>query len=222
MTYGFHEDYYALARDRGIVFVRYSPDGKPGVADMDGKPRITVHNPLMMKNLIIDADLLVLSTAMVPYENKNLVEQLKVPLSADRFFLESHAQLNPVESYVDGIYLCGMAQFPKPMDECIAHAKAAASKAAILMAKGHMKAEPTVSFCDTDKCIGCGICEYLCPYSAIRLKKIGKLKRAEVVSAACKGCGVCASTCPSRAISMGRFTDDQIAAQIKAFGQGNG
>jgi heterodisulfide reductase subunit A len=84
-----------------------------------------------------------------------------------------------------------------------------------------VKAEPTVSFCETDKCIGCGICEYLCPYSAIRLKKIGKLKRAEVVSAACKGCGVCASICPSRALSMGRFTDEQIAAQIKAFGAGH-
>lgn len=220
MTYGFSEDYYAQARDRGVVFVRYSPDRKPQVELHNGKPRVTTQDPFMQKNLIIDADLLVLSTAMVPYENKHLVEQLKVPLSADRFFLESHAQLNPVDSYVEGIYLCGMAQFPKPINECVAHAKAAASKAAILLAKGHVKAEPTVSSCQTDICIGCGICEYLCPYSAIRLKKIGKLKKAEVVSAACKGCGVCASICPSRALTMGRFSDEQIAAQIKAFGEG--
>jgi heterodisulfide reductase subunit A len=126
--------------------------------------------------------------------------------------------MKPVESYVDGIYLCGQAQFPKPMDECIAQAKAAASKAAILMARGYVRAEPIVSSCHQDICIGCGICEYLCPYSAIRMVKVGKLKKAEVIVAACKGCGVCGSICPSRAISMGRFTDEQIRAQIRAFG----
>jgi heterodisulfide reductase subunit A len=219
MSYGFNEDYYTLARDRGVVFVRYDLDSKPRVGDLDGKLRVRIRDLFMKENIIIDPDLLVLSTAMVPYENKALLEHLTLPLSADRFFLESHAQLKPVDSHVDGIYLCGMCQFPKPIDERIAQAKAAASRAAILLAKGYVKAEPIVSSCDVDKCIGCGICEYLCPYSAIRLEKIGKVKKAVVIAAACKGCGVCASYCPARAISMGRFTDGQIAAQIKAFGE---
>jgi heterodisulfide reductase subunit A len=157
---------------------------------------------------------------MVPYENQSLIEKLKVPLSSDGFFLESHAQLKPVDSYVDGIYLCGKAQFPKPSDECIAQAKAAAAKAAILMAKGYVTAEPIVATCDAGACIGCGICAHLCPYSAIRMIKVGKLKKAEVVAAACKGCGVCASYCPTRAMATGRFTDDQIEEQIAAFGAG--
>ena len=218
MTYGFTEDYYTLARDQGVVFVGYSPEQKPRVQSHNGKLRVELPDRFLKEHLIIDADLLVLSTAMVPSENQALHEQLAVPLSADRFFLESHAQMKPVESYVDGIYLCGQAQFPKPMDECISQAKAAASKAAILMAKGYVRAEPIVSSCNQDICIGCGICEYLCPYSAIRMVKVGKLKKAEVIVAACKGCGVCGSICPSRAISMGRFTDEQIRAQIRAFG----
>ena len=218
MTYGFTEDYYTLARDQGVVFVGYSPEQKPRVQSHNGKLRVELPDRFLKEHLIIDADLLVLSTAMVPSENQALHEQLAVPLSADRFFLESHAQMKPVESYVDGIYLCGQAQFPKPMDECISQAKAAASKAAILMAKGYVRAEPIVASCNQDICIGCGICEYLCPYSAIRMVKVGKLKKAEVIVAACKGCGVCGSICPSRAISMGRFTDEQIRAQIRAFG----
>ncbi len=221
MTYGFGEDYYALARDRGIVFIRYSPGEKPRVEDIGGRVRVTVKDPLMKQDVIIGADLLVLSTAMVPYENAALVEKLKVPLSSDGFFLESHAQLKPVDSYVDGIYLCGKAQFPKPVNECIAQAKAAAAKAAILLAKGYVTAEPIVASCAVDLCIGCGICAHLCPYSAIRLKKVGKLKKANIVGAACKGCGVCASYCPTRAIAMGRFTDEQIAEQIRAFGEGH-
>jgi heterodisulfide reductase subunit A len=184
--------------------------------------QVTVKDLLMGRDVVIDADLLALSTAMVPYENKALIEKLKVPLSSDGFFLESHAQLKPVDSYVDGIYLCGKAQFPKPGDECIAQAKAAAAKAAILMAKGYVTAEPIVAVCDTAVCIGCGICAHLCPYSAIRMIKVGKLKKAEMVSAACKGCGVCASYCPTRAIATGRFTDEQIEEQIAAFGAGSG
>jgi heterodisulfide reductase subunit A len=220
MSYGFSEDYYSLARDKGIIFIRYEVEQKPQVEAMNGKVQVTVKDPLMGQNIVMDADLLALSTAMVPYENQSLIEKLKVPLSSDGFFLESHAQLKPVDSYVDGIYLCGKAQFPKPGDECIAQAKAAAAKAAILMAKGYVTAEPIVATCDTDACIGCGICAHLCPYSAIKMKKVGKLKKAEMVAAACKGCGVCASYCPTRAIATGRFTDEQIEEQIAAFGAG--
>lgn len=220
MTYGFSEDYYTLARDRGVLFIRYEPDHKPRVEAQDGKLRITAQDIFMKENLVVEADLLALSTAMVPHENKALHELLSVPLSADQFFLESHAQMKPVDSYVDGIYLCGLAQFPKPIDECIAQAKAAVARAASLLAKGYVKSEPIVAYCDADKCIGCGICEDLCPYSAVRMMKIEKLKKAQVVTAACKGCGICSSICPSRAVNMGRFTDDQILAQIKAFGEG--
>lgn len=220
MSYGFSEDYYSLARDKGIVFIRYEVDEKPQVAAVNGKVQVTVKDPLMGQDVVVDADLLALSTAMVPYENQALIEKLKVPLSSDGFFLESHAQLKPVDSYVDGIYLCGKAQFPKPSDECIAQAKAAAAKAAILMARGYVTAEPIVASCDSATCIGCGVCAHLCPYSAIRMIKVGKLKKAEVVAAACKGCGVCASYCPTRAIATGRFTDEQIEEQIAAFGAG--
>ena len=218
-TYGFHEDYYAQARDQGVVFIRYDRNHKPEVAEVDGRLRVTVKDLIINKDVVIDAQLLALSTAIVPPNNEALEQVLAVPRSADGFLLESHVQLKPVDSYIDGIYICGMAQFPKPIDESIAQAKAAASKAGILLARGYVKAEPVISSCDPDICIGCGICEYFCPYNAIKMKKVGKRKKAEIITAACKGCGVCASYCPTRAISMGRFTDDQIIAQIEAFGE---
>jgi len=218
MSYGFREAFYSKAKERGVVFVRYRAERKPEVESADGALRLRFEDAMMRREVIMEPDLLALSTAKVPYENQALVEHLKIPLSSDGFFLESHAQLKPVDAYVDGIYLCGNAVFPKPPDECIAQAKAAAVKAAILMAKGYVTVEPIVASCDTGVCIGCGICAHLCPYGAIRMTKIGKAKKAEFVSAICKGCGICAAYCPVRAITMGRFTDDQIAEQIAAFG----
>jgi heterodisulfide reductase subunit A len=112
-----------------------------------------------------------------------------------------------------------MSHFPKNVDDAIAQAKAAASKAGMLLSRGHVKAEPIVSSCDVEKCIGCTLCTHFCPYSAIQMVKAEKGKKADIIVAACKGCGVCASYCPTKAISMGRFTDEQINAQIEALGE---
>jgi heterodisulfide reductase subunit A len=220
MTYGFHEDAYTLAREKGINFIRYDLEELPLVEEDNGKLSVKVRDPLLQGYLSIEPDLLVLSPAVEPRQDAKLNESLCLPLSAEGFFLESHAQLRPVESYVDGIYLCGMAQFPKLINESISQAKAAAAKAGILLAKGKVTVEPIVAEVIRDKCTGCGICESFCTYKAIRTRKAEKGKKAEVISAACKGCGVCSSYCPARSIEMGRFTDEQIMAQIEAFGAG--
>lgn len=218
-TYGFHEDYYKEARERGVIFIRYENDQKPLVEEIGGNVRVSVADPILKRNISIDADLLVLSSAIVPADSNLLDTAFPVPRSADGFYLESHVQLRPVDSYVDGVFICGMAHFPKPIDESVAQAKAAAAKAAVLLARGHVKAEPVISACNQEKCIGCGICASFCPYDAIRMVKVEKLRKAETIAAACKGCGICASYCPAQAINMGRFTNEQIKAQITAFGE---
>ncbi|UCD35836.1 MAG: CoB--CoM heterodisulfide reductase iron-sulfur subunit A family protein, partial [Nitrospiraceae bacterium] len=218
MMYGFLEGYYTRARNSGIVFIRYDRRSRPEVAESGGKITVTVKDHVLGGSVTIDAGLVALSTAVVPDRDENLEKALSVPRSSDGFYLESHVQLKPVDSYIDGIYICGMSHFPKNMNDAIAQAKAAASKAGILLSRGHVKAEPVVSSCDADKCIGCALCTHFCPYSAIQMVKAEKGKKADIIAAACKGCGVCASYCPAKAISMGRFTDEQINAQIEAFG----
>jgi heterodisulfide reductase subunit A len=217
-TYGFREEYYTQARNQGVVFIRYDRHHKPEVTESDSGLIVTVKDHILGGDIKIHANLLTLSTAIIPEKDEAFERILAVPRSSEGFFMESHVQLRPVDSYVDGIFICGMAHFPKSIDESIAQAKASASKAAILLSKGRVKAEPIVSSCDTEVCIGCTLCTYFCPYSAIKMTKKDKGKRAEIIIAACKGCGVCASYCPTKAISMGRFTDAQIHAQIEAFG----
>jgi heterodisulfide reductase subunit A len=218
-TYGFTEKYYAMAREQGVVFIRYELQNKPRVAPAANGIRVTVHDPMLGADVSLDATLVGLSTAIVPDREADFAQALSVPCSADGFYLESHVQLKPVDSYVDGIFICGMAHFPKTVDESIAQAKAAAARGGVLLARGYVKADPVIASCETHKCIGCSLCASFCPYGAITMVKQNKRKKAEVIIAACKGCGICASYCPTRAMNVGRFTDNQIYAQIEAFGE---
>jgi heterodisulfide reductase subunit A len=217
-TYGFLEEYYTQAREKGVVFIRFDRDNPPKVSESDNRIRVNVRDHILGSDITINADILALSTAIVPDNESESDKALSVPRSSEGFYLESHVQLKPVDSYIDGIYICGMAHFPKSVDDSIAQAKASASKAGMLLSRGYVKAEPIVSSCETEKCIGCSLCTHFCPYRAIKMNKVEKGKRAEIIVAACKGCGVCASYCPTKAITMGRFTDEQINAQIEAFG----
>jgi heterodisulfide reductase subunit A len=215
-TYGFMEDYYQQAREKGVMFIHFEKEEPPIVTEKDGRIQIEFQDKILGDKVILEPDLVALSVGIVPGQTKDLSKILKTPLTKDGFFLEAHPKLRPVEFSVDGIYLCGLAHGPKPVSESIAQAGAAAGKACIPLSKGHVTVEPYVSLVNTDTCIGCGICESLCPYSAIRTIKVGKKKKAETISASCKGCGICASHCPTLAISMGGFTDEQILNQIRA------
>jgi len=219
-TYGFMEESYTRAREKGVVFIPFEKDQFPRVEEEQGRLRLTFFDGMLGEDVVLDPDFLVLSVGIRPSPVQALAKELKVPLTSDGFFLEAHPKLRPVEFSVDGVFLCGVAHSPKPISETIAQAEAAAGKACILLSKGAVPVEPTVSVVDTEKCMGCGICEKLCPYVAIRMIKVGKKRKAETLAASCKGCGICASHCPALCISMGGFTNEQIMSQITAFAAG--
>lgn len=220
-TCGFVEDYYTEARDKGIIFIRYEVDDKPRVTDNAGSIRVEFTDMILGETVQIEPDYLVLSVAIVPNEIERLSKMLKTVTTQENFFLEAHVKLRPVESAVAGVFVCGLAHWPKSIGDSISQAKAAAAKAAILLGRGYVTVEPIVSSVDIETCIGCGICESLCPYASIRMIKVGKKKKAETISASCKGCGICASHCPTLSISMAGFTNKQILSQIGAFGEGS-
>lgn len=129
-------------------------------------------------------------------------------------------KLRPVDFATDGVFITGLAHYPKPIDESISQALAAAARAGSVLAKPFVEVAPVVSMVDQELCIGCGLCEAVCPFGAIRLHKvIGKGFRAETIVASCKGCGVCSASCPQKAIDMKHFRGRQIVAAIRAGGQ---
>ncbi|MCX5807528.1 MAG: CoB--CoM heterodisulfide reductase iron-sulfur subunit A family protein [Proteobacteria bacterium] len=218
-TYGFKEDYYKEASDQGVIFIRYQPEDPPDIHSIteNGKSflRLTATEPILGQRLEIDADLVCLASASVPPAgNKPLSQMLKVPLNEDGFFLEAHMKLRPVDFSTDGIFMCGTAHSPKFIDESIAQAQAAASKALAVLTRTSIEGQAAVAEVREELCSGCRVCEMACPYGAV---KKDEEKRVSVVNQAlCKGCGTCVAACPSGAMNGKHFTMDQILAEIRA------
>jgi heterodisulfide reductase subunit A len=218
MAYGLYEDLYRAAREAGVLFIRYDVDKKPEAGEEGGGLTVKVKSPQLPQEIEIDTDLLVLSCPVVTTEyNKVLAEMMKVPTDEHGFFLEAHVKLRPVDFATAGIFVAGMAHFPKLLEEAISQGCAAAGRAATILSKEYVLGEGAVAVVDPRFCRGCGECESTCEFNAVTVRELepGRLV-AEVNQALCVGCGMCAVACWSNAIAMENFTDEQIEAMIEA------
>jgi len=219
-TYGFNEQHFQTARDKGVIFIRYEADNKPKVTG-GNKLKLIVREPLLDCELVLEPDLLVLSSRIDPDTNtKALAQKLKVPMNEDGFLLEAHVKLRPVEFATEGIFVAGLAHSPKSMTETIAQAEAAAAKACTIISKEKYQAEPTIAAVNEDICNGCGICVPVCEYNALEVVDRPRGKEEEKIvqinEAMCKGCGGCVAACPSGAMEQKGFKDKQMLAMIQA------
>ena len=167
----------------------------------------------------VEVDAVVLAAGMVPREPDmtRLQEMLKVPRSPDRFFMERHPKLGPVETTTEGIFLAGCIQGPKDLADTMAQAAAAAGKATTLVCKETIALEPTVCEVDEMLCRGCGKCVAICQFNAPELvERSPGIFVSKINEALCKGCGTCAAWCPTEAISAKHFTDRQITSMIES------
>jgi heterodisulfide reductase subunit A len=221
-TYGYHEDYYREAADKDVKFIRYEPQDEPEVKageSEEGRPvlKVTAPDYILGMKVEIDADIVALAAAIIPSAGSKEVSQLfRVTLGTDGFFQEAHVKLRPVEFAADGVYLCGMAHYPKSISETINQAYGAAGRVLTLLSHDTIIASGSVCEVDDKRCIGCGQCVSACTYGAIELREIRQGKKAVVNPFLCKGDGLCNATCPTAAIQLKHFTDEELLAQIDA------
>ncbi len=228
-TYGRgHEEYYRQAMEGGVRFVRYYGEERPQVLaapNGDSHPvLIQVKDSLTYnETLEIPVDLVVLAVGMKPRQIDDLVQILKVSRGTDRFLLEVHPKLRPVETAVNGVILAGTAQGPMTIQESLSAASAAAAKVLTLLGRGQVELQPFVAAVNAEKCNGTGACVEACVYEgAIALQKFNEngkeVKRAVVTPANCSGCGACVAACPNRAIDVQGWTLGQYEAMVDAIG----
>jgi heterodisulfide reductase subunit A len=216
-TYGFKEEYYEKAREKGVIFLRYDPEKPPEMIPREQGLFVRVEEQLMKEVIEFSADMVALSLGLAPREDcDELAKMLKVPLNEDGFFLEAHVKLRPVDFATEGIFVAGTCHAPKFIEETIAQAAAAAGRAAVILSHHELETSGLVSRIDQDLCQACGLCIEICPYKAISLDEE---KNVAVVNVAlCKGCGLCATSCRCGAPDVGGFTNEEILAQLGIFG----
>jgi len=221
-TYGFKEDYYREAAEKGVRFVRWEPEGKPEVEpakDEEGKPvlRVSVPDSILGQRLALDADIVALSAAVVPSPgNPEIARLFKVPANPDGFFQEAHVKLRPVDFGADGVFMCGANHYPKHLSEAVSQAYGAAGRAVTLLSHETVTASGSVCEVEESACIACGACIAACSYDAIHWRGKKANKKAEVNPALCKGDGLCCSFCPTDAINLRHFTNQEVFNQIDA------
>jgi len=238
-TYGFKERVYTAARRAGVQFIHYDferkpqvivPEGDTGQSKETGRSgglRMRVWEPILGRELELRPDLIVLSMPVVPPpEARHLATLLKLPLDMDGFFLEAHVKLRPVDFATEGVFMAGMAHYPKFLDEAIAQAQAAASRAASVLAQESLLTNARVAVVETARCTACLTCVRLCPFHVPQIRAdlsgVGGLSGAAYIEpSVCQGCGICAAECPARAIQLMHYKDIQTISKLDAlFGLG--
>jgi heterodisulfide reductase subunit A-like polyferredoxin len=199
-----------------VIFARYDEDNKPQVESLNGQLRVQVQEPTLKRPILVEPDLLVLSTAIKPSRGTiELAKLLEVPLSNEGFFLEAHIKMRPMDFMEEGIFVCGIAHYPKFIEESISQALATAGRATTILSKQTFHYGGTVAEVDPDKCVGCLTCVRTCPFQIPKMDTsytgVGNLGAAAYIEPAlCHGCGTCTAECPANAIQLANYTDIQI------------
>jgi heterodisulfide reductase subunit A len=204
------EEFFDEARRSGV---RYRRGNVSEIYRKGERVALRFEDTLLRRTLEHEADLVVLAVGMEARDDADeIADLLKLPRSADGFFLESHPKLGPVDTTMDGVFLAGCCQGPKDIPDTVAQAKAAASSALIPLIRGTVPIGSETAIVDPDLCAGCGMCVDVCPYGAPALDLMWGVSHVNAIL--CKGCGACAVTCPSKAIRLQHFTAEQILAQV--------
>jgi len=213
-VYKEYEDFYRKARDLEVRFIRHIEEVSPEITKTsEGELQVATFDAMSGLEVKFPADWVVLSTPLIPNKDEvMLARMLKIPIGTDGFLMEAHLKLRPVDTNVDGVFIAGTVSGPKDVSESIISGEAAAARASILMGNKKVRTEAITAVVDEELCIGCGLCEEICPYGAPKVEE-GKSKILEIL---CRGCGSCSAECPRQAITMRHFGDHQLLAQVKA------
>jgi heterodisulfide reductase subunit A len=211
-SYGLREDLYRDARGQGIKFIRYHNEKGISVSAAENGLEINFSDRVLQRQMVIQSDLLVLASAIVPEKSNPLAPMFKISQNADGFFAEAHVKLRPNDFATDGVFVCGLAHAPKPIEESISQAQAAASRAVTILSQLEISVSGTVALIDPNFCSSCGVCVEVCPYSAPKFNE--NTAKAEIQATLCKGCGLCVASCRSGAIHLKGFDTGQIMAMI--------
>jgi heterodisulfide reductase subunit A len=220
ITYGFREQFYTEARRQGVIFMRYDEEHMPQVTrTASGGLEVRAWEQVFEREMTLTPDMVALSMAIAPSPGtEQLAKTLGVPLSVEGFFQEAHLKMRPMDFMEEGIFMAGMAHYPKFIEEAIINAQATAGRAITLLAKEPLYYGGAIAVVDPEKCVGCLTCVRTCPFEIPEVRGdmlgVGDLVGAAYIEPAlCHGCGTCTAECPAKAIQLAAYLDEQLMGE---------
>ncbi|MCG6879578.1 MAG: FAD-dependent oxidoreductase [Deltaproteobacteria bacterium] len=207
-TFGERELIYREAREKGVIFIRYELEKKPEVQAAGDKLNVVVHDQVLQKPILLEADFISLQTAILGTSNAELADIFSVDLDENGFFAESPEKLRPVDTTREGIYMAGLAAYPKGVSESIAQGKAASARALELLCRDTIQVGGLVADVNTEKCAVCCTCVRTCPFQIPVIDR--EIGAAFIDASLCRGCGMCVAECPGKAIFMASCSDQML------------
>ena len=212
-TYGLLEEAYREARSLGVIFTRFEPERPPAVEERGEALAVRFRDPILDREVEVEADAVVLSAGMTPSDTEELASIVKFGRTPEGHLQEAHVKLRPVELPTEGLFICGTAHSPQLMTEAIAQGQAAASRAVTFLAQKELTLSAVTARVDAERCAACLVCVRACPYGVPRINAEGA---SEIDEALCHGCGICAAECPAKAIELNWYEDEQLLAKVDA------
>jgi len=209
-TYGERENLYKEARDKGVIFIRYDLENKPVVESLGSgnKLKVTVYDPILERPVGLIADFVSLQSAIVGSSNQELANIFRINLDRNGFFAESPEKMKPVDTSTEGVFLAGLAHYPKDTGDSITQAKAAAARALEILSQDKVQVGGMVAEVNPEKCAVCCTCVRTCPFSVPYIDH--ETGAAYIDPGLCQGCGMCVAECPGKAIVMGTCSDQML------------
>ncbi|MCF8082396.1 MAG: FAD-dependent oxidoreductase [Deltaproteobacteria bacterium] len=209
-TFGERESIYREARERGVIFIRYDVDNKPVVESSKGtgKARVVVYDQVLQRSVALEADFVSLQSAIVGSHNEALSRIFRVNLDANGFLAESPEKLKPVVSTAEGVYMAGLAVYPKDTEASIVQAKAAAAQALEILSLDRVQVGGVIAEVMPEKCAVCCTCVRTCPFDVPFIDH--ETGAAYIDPGLCRGCGMCVAECPGKAIVMATCSDEML------------
>ena len=210
-----YREAYQRAKEKGVEFIPFEPESPPRLTAPRRRPlTVWVQDELLGREVGLQADRVILSAGILPAPgSEQVARRLGIPLSLDGFFQEAHQKLRPVDTVAEGVFLCGVAHYPKSLGETVAQAQAAAQRAAGILFQTELLGSELTAQVAPGECRRCLACLEVCPFGAVAVDHGGTPR---IQGEICRGCGICAAECPVGAIQMSRVTEAELAAQIEA------
>lgn len=218
MTPGFTETWFTQARQAGVIFVQYDKERKPGVKPGEKGVEVTAFDPVLGREVAIQADLAVLAAGVSPHPLADAAGGLDIEVNQDGFFREAESKWRPVDAMQEGVFACGLALSPRSTADSKATAEAAAARALRILSREYLEEAAVTAQVREALCSLCERCIEACPYGA-RSLDIDRTK-VTVNPAMCQGCGSCAAICPNGASVLAGFYDQQVFETIDAAMEG--